>query len=380
LANTARTRPEQLKERKERGAKLIGCIGSFIPEELIHASEATPYLMCRGGEPEPPDAAIPYLLKFMSPYGRAQIGYHVLGMDPVMPMLDLIVMQSTDCMESRLADVFEYLKLPTARLGVPVDWNKPLSLEYYQKQLARLKEKLGALTGHRISDERLRGAIESLNRIRSLFRKINLLRKEPSPPLGGYDFMRLNHYSFYCDPEFLIKKLDEIYSDLKTGRSPFSKDAPRILLAGHVVGVGDYVAPKLIEDSGGVIAAEFLDEGTRRHEWEVKTDGDLMKNLGDAYYLERTPPSIFQPAWERRVETMKTIISDYDIDGVIWYQLSFDEIYDMECSIVSKFMDEDNVPFLKLESSYEYSREAMGPLTTRIESFMELAKQAKASK
>ena len=316
----------------------------------------------------------------MSPYGRAQIGYHVLGMDPVMPMLDLIVMQSTDCMESRLADVFEYLKLPTARLGVPVDWDKPLSLEYYQKQLARLKEKLEALTSHGISDEKLRGSIESMNRIRRLFRKINLLRKEPSPPLGGYDFMRLNHHSFYCDPEFLIKKLEAIYNELKKGMSPFSKDAPRILLAGHVVGVGDYVAPKLIEDSVGVIAAEFLDEGMRRFEYEVKTEGDLMKNLGNAYYMERTPPSIFQPAWERRVETMKTIISDYDIDGVIWYQLSFDEIYDMECSIVSKFMDKSNVPFMKLESSYEYSREAMGPLTTRIESFMELAKQAKTSK
>lgn len=380
LAKTARTRPEQLKEKKERGAKLIGCMGSFIPEELIRASEATPYVMCRGGEPEPPDAAIQYLLRFMSPYGRAQIGYHVLGMDPVMPMLDLIVMQSTDCMESRLADVFEYLKLPTARLGVPVDWDKPLSLEYYQKQLARLKEKLEALTSQRISDEKLRGSIESMNRIRRLFRKINLLRKEPSPPLGGYDFMRLNHYSFYCDPGFLIKKLEVIYNELKKGMSPFDKDAPRILLAGHVVGVGDYVAPKLIEDSGGVIAAEFLDEGMRRYEYEVKTEGDLMKNLGNAYYMERTPPSIFQPAWERRVETMKTIISDCDIDGVIWYQLSFDEIYDMECSIVSKFMDESNVPFMKLESSYEYSREAMGPLTTRIESFMELAKQAKTSK
>jgi benzoyl-CoA reductase/2-hydroxyglutaryl-CoA dehydratase subunit BcrC/BadD/HgdB len=379
LANVARTRPEQLKEKRKRGAKLIGCMGSFVPEELIHASEAVPYMMCRGGEPEPPDAAIPYLLKFMSPYGRAQIGYHILGVDPVMPMLDLIVMQSTDCMESRLADVFEYLNLPTARLGVPPDWEKAISLEYFQKQVAHLKERLEALTGNHITDDKLKGSIESMNQIRELLKKISLLRKEPLPPLGGYDFMRLNHYSFYCEPDILLRKLKELYEGLQKGMSPFKRDAPRIMLAGHVVGVGDYVAPKLIEDCGAVIATEFLDEGIRRHEYRVKTDGDLMKNLAEAYYFERIPPSIFQPAWEERIEIIKEVLREFNIDGVIWYQLSFEEIYDMESSIVRKSMDEMNMPFLKLESSYEYSREAMGPLTTRIESFIELVKQAKVS-
>ena len=39
-------------------------------------------------------------------------------------------------------------------------------------------------------------------------------------------------------------------------------------------------------------------------------------------------------------------------------------------------MGELNIPIIKMESSYEYSREAMGPLTTRIESFVESLKGA----
>jgi len=374
LAAIARTRPEKLKKQKEKGVKLIGYIGRFVPEELIHASGAAPYLMCRGGEPEPPDAVIPYMLRFMSPYARAQIGYHLLGMDPVVPMLDLIVAQSSDCHESRLADLFEYFKLPTARLGVPPDWQKSLSADYYYKALARLGEKLEGLTGNKISDEKLKKSIDSLNKIRDLLRKINLLRKQQPPPIGGYDFIRLNHYSFYCEPEELIEKLNALYEQLQKDKSPFPEGAPRILLVGHVVGVGDYVVPKLIETSGGVVVTEFLDEGMRQCEWNVKTNGDLMRSLGETYYLERTPPSIFQPAWEERVEYTKKLISDFNIDGVIWYQLSFEEIYDLECSIISKAMDEMKIPFLKLESSYEYAREAMGPLTTRIESFIESIK------
>jgi benzoyl-CoA reductase/2-hydroxyglutaryl-CoA dehydratase subunit BcrC/BadD/HgdB len=311
----------------------------------------------------------------MSPFDRAQIGYHLLGTDPVMPMMDLIVLQSTDCQESRLADVFEYLKLPTARLGVPSDWEKQLSRDYYQKRLEWLKEKLEALTGNKITDEKLKASIESYNRIREILRKINLLRREQPPLIGGYDFIRLNHLSYYFDPETLAEKLADFYEQLKISQSPFSPEAPRILLAGHVVAVGDYVAPKLIEDSGGVIAAEFLDEGQRHSESQVKTEGDLMRNLGDAYYLERNPPSIFQPAWEKRLGIIQGIIKDFNIDGVIWYQLSFEEIYDMECPIIAKSMEALKIPFLRLDSSYEYSREATGPLTTRIESFIETARQ-----
>ena len=100
-----------------------------------------------------------------------------------------------------------------------------------------------------------------------------------------------------------------------------------------------------------------------------------MKNLGRTYYLERTPPSIFQPAWERRVRALKRIISDFNIDGVVWYQLSFDEIYDMECPIITKALEETKIPLLRLDTSYGYSREATGPLVTRIESFVESIKQ-----
>jgi len=42
----------------------------------------------------------------------------------------------------------------------------------------------------------------------------------------------------------------------------------------------------------------------------------------------------------------------------------------MECAVLAKKIDEMGLPFLKLESSYEYAREAMAPLVTRIESFV----------
>lgn len=378
LAVTAHTRAEELKKQQEKGTRVIGYTGRFVPEELIYAAGALPYLLCRGGEPEPPEAALPYMLRFLSPFRRAQIGSYLLGMDPVLPMLDLTVAQCSDCHESRLADLLEYFKLPTARIGVPPDWEKSISLQYYYKGLMRLKEKLEGLTGNTISDKRLKESIDSINQVRGLLKKISQLRKQQPPPVGGYDFIRLSHYSFYCDLRELISKLNDLYEQLRKDKSPFPKEVPRILLAGHVVAVGDYVVPKLIESSGGAVVAEFLDEGIRQYQRNVDNEGELMRNLSKTYYLERTPPSIFQPAWDERVSFIKELIKDFSINAVIWYQISFEEIYDMECSIVAKAMEEMGIPFLKLESSYEYSREAMGPLTTRIESFIQLINQKRS--
>lgn len=377
LADTARTRPEVLKRQKEKGTRIIGYTGRFVPEELIYAAGALPYLLCKGGDPEPPEAALPYALRYLSPFARAQIGYHLLSMDPVIPILDLIIAQCGDCHMERVADLLEYFKLPTERLGVPSDWDKEISAQYYYRGITRLKEKLEDITGNEISHERLSESIKAVNRVRDLLEAISSVRKEQPPPIGGYDFIRLNHYSFYCGLDDLTTRLGALGAVLRQAPSPFSEQAPRIILAGHVVGVGDYVVPKLIEDSGGVIVSEFLDEGMRGYECNVNDEGDLLANLGKTYYLERTPPSIFQPAWGKRIESLKERIKDFAVDGVIWYQLSFEEVYNMESSILAKSMEEMNIPFLKLESSYEYSREAMGPLTTRIETFIEAIKAKK---
>lgn len=374
LSEIARRWPEELLKQKEQGKKIIGYTGRFVPEELIRASGAIPHLLCRAGQPEAPEAVIPYMLRCMSPFSRAQIGYHLLGLDPVIPILDCIIAQCDDCHQSHLADLFEYFELPSVRIGVPPDWKKSIARDYYHNGLNKLKDKLVEITGNEISDEDLKQEIKSLNKLRGLLEKINMLRKRQPPPIGGYDFIRLNHMSFTCNMENFLEKLKKLYQQLKDAPGPFSKKAPRIVIAGHVIAIGDYIILKMIEESGGVVVAEFLDEGIRHSMWDVGNSGDLLKNLSETYYQKRTPPSLFQPAWDQRLESIKKLVNDFRADGLIWYQISFEELYSMECSLVSNAMQEMEIPFLRIESSYEYSREAMGPLTTRIESFVESIK------
>ncbi len=362
---------ELITSREVDGIKIIEQTGSFCPEELIYAAGANAYLMCRGGDPEPGEAVLEYLLRVMNPYVRTMAGAYMMGIDKVTENADLVVCQQIDCQIGRVSELMEYLKLPVYKIGVPVDWKKEISYNYYKNALGKFKAKLEEVTGNTITDEALAAEIERQNKINSLLMEIDALRVSDNPPITGSDFIKLNHYTFFVDPSVAIDYLTQALEILKGGKGAYETEKPvRILLAGHVVAVGDYVVPTLIEEFGGAIVCEMMDEGIRHFRHNVKTDGDLMENIAQRYYNDKLPPDIYQPAWRDRMDIMRKMIEDYNIDGVVWYQLVFDEIYDMEAACINKWLREMNMPFLKLESSYEYSREAMGPLKTRIESFV----------
>ena len=146
---------------------------------------------------------------------------------------------------------------------------------------------------------------------------------------------------------------------------------------GRAVALGDYMVPSIIESAGGQIVSEILDEAIRPFHCDISLEGDVVDAYASAIYDKKLPLTIFQPAWDVRFEQLKKQIEEYNIDGVLWYQLAFDEIFDMEFTVLRKRLSDMGMPVMKLESSYEYSREAMAPLTTRLESFVESIKEAK---
>lgn len=370
LDKLSKERISQLQKAKQEGRTVVQYTGNFIPEEVIKASGSEAFLLCRGGEPEPPDAVLDNMLRFMNPLARSMAGFYMLGLDPVTPISDLIITQQTDNHVGRISELLEYKGLPIFKVGVPSDWKKEMAFDYYVNSLRKMQAKLEEINGKPIENKAIEEQIEKNNKVNEGLRKIDSLRKKPNPPIGLTEFIRLNHYSFTIDPDVMVLKLDELYEALKDAPGKFPENAPRILFAGHALAIGDYMVPKLVEEAGAVIAADFLDEGIREYKHDIEITGDPIADFARARYLNRPPVNIFQPAWKERFAYIQQIIAEYKIDAVIWYQLSFDEIYDMEYSCLAKWMNEAGVPILKMESSYEYSREAMAPLITRIESFI----------
>jgi len=366
----ARRYPGEVIKAKKEGAKVVCWYGSYVPEELILASGAKPYILCDGGgDPLPAEFALPYVLFCINIQARHQIGIYEMGMCPVMDETDRIYADTKECDGVRVADYFEFKGLPVTKIGIPQSWQSDISYNYYKKQLAKMKAELEEITGEEITDEKLSESIGKVNRIRELLGEINSMRKNHPPAISGEDYIKLNHYTFKSEPDVAISYLERILDDLKDAEPKFADDSQRIVIAGRGCMIGDYTVLTLLEESGAVVVNQLFDEGIRHLE-TVKENGNPMDNLAETYYKKRTHSALFNPSFNERWQVVSKQIDEYNASGLLYYQLAFDVIYDYEWPLFAKWADEKGIPFQEIESGYDLSREATGPLRTRIESFV----------
>jgi benzoyl-CoA reductase/2-hydroxyglutaryl-CoA dehydratase subunit BcrC/BadD/HgdB len=129
--------------------------------------------------------------------------------------------------------------------------------------------------------------------------------------------------------------------------------------------------PEVIEECGAVIAGEFLDEGMRVYEKDIEPGPDLILQFARNRYLDTVPGNFMQSSWENRAAHVRRLITERCIDAVVWHRYSFDEIYDLEYTFISKQLAVLGIPLIKLESCCDDSDASLGRLMTRTESFVE---------
>ncbi|MBN1190126.1 MAG: 2-hydroxyacyl-CoA dehydratase [Dehalococcoidales bacterium] len=372
LRNHLRDRPNQLQEASKNGIKVVGYFpGNYVPEEMIHAAGAIPLCLIHGGDSAPADTALSVVPRLICPFARYQIGEQLLKNNPYYNMIDLLVAPITCQHLKKVAEVWEYFgNLDIFKLGIPQKYDNDFELEYYTGRLEALKERLQHLTGNTISHLELSHSIDLYNRMRELLRQISLLRVSDPGIITSLDFIQLNHASFYADPVFMTDYLSSLYSELKGKVKSPGSDGCKLLLTGPNVSYGDYSVLELVKKAGGEIVIEEIYEGMRDYWHTISNEGDLMKSLTRGYLIDRTPCALMRNSARKRYENILQLIRDYDVSGVIWYELMCCETFDTESYYLSKKLAEVNIPMLILESDYSNSDSAQ--FQTRIEAFIEI--------
>lgn len=369
LSAHLKTRLVDLRQAKEAGRKIVGYTpGGYLPEELVLACGAIPVGLVRGGDHSMVELAGAYICRWIDTFCRAQIGYGISGEDPFYNVIDLLAIPITDNHIRAVSDILDYhTSLETFPFGIPHTKEKS-ALKYYLHGITRLKGRLEELTGVEITGSKLREAIKLCNRERELLREISLLRKSQPAPISSRDFVALNHGSFLADKNVMVEVLESVYKELK-GQSAPSRSGPRVLLTGSTLALGDDKVLDITEEAGGDIVIEEFAEGIRPYWEDVKTDGDLMENLADGYFWRRVPPGWFRPGRER-LDFLVKLARDFDVAGVIWYQLMYRESYKVESYYFPNILKKEaGLSMLTVDSDYDAAE--VGPLRTRIETFME---------
>lgn len=378
LSKCIEARPAEFKQLRERGIKIVGLVGSgYIPEELVYSSGAIPQRLIRGGERKTIDASREYCHSCLSTFHKAQIAYLLSGKEPVYNSLDYLIMEAGDWNSEMVGMyVYSFKKIPATWLGIPGNPDFTGSLSYYLTGLAKLREKLEELTGSKASDDKLREYISLYNEMRHLLKEIGHLRKAPSPPISGLDFIRLNHASFYCEPHMYVNSLRSIYDDLKAKEGRCPKDAPRIAIFGCPIAQGDYLLPKLIEDAGGVVVTEELGGGIRRSEGKTQLAGPPLENLARRYYLGRGRDPYKYPWGEELPSVYSKLADDFEVDGIIWYQLMYLVAYARLEYVISGRMRKRGIPMMTIQSEYDLEGR-LESCRTRMEAFIEVLRKRK---
>jgi len=368
-------------------ATIVGYLpGGYVPEELIYASGAIPVCLARGADARALDESLSTLPSLMCPFVRSQVGELLLKADPFYSTLDLVIVPSTCQHMKKVGDVVEYFGHPPVfKLGVPYQREADFELAYYRDRLAALRTRLESLTGNAVTDDRLTKAIGLYERMRRLFDALSLTRQGRPPAIDALDFVKLNHASFYADPVVMVETLEAVLRTATDGRAA-GAPRPRVLLMGPNLAFGDYDILTMTADAGADIVAEDIFEGMRDYRFTVQLAGpaaaaaapngavpssatDPLDALARGYLLGKRPASFMRGSLGSRLESALELIREFDVSGVLWYQLQCCEFYDQENYYFQRSLAERGIPMLVVES--DYRNLDTGPLKTRLEAFVE---------
>jgi len=350
------------KERKERGCKMIGIFHPVVPEELIYAAGLRPVRL------------FPYIDDSITEgdaHLQTYLCSHVRAVwDQVMkgkyPYLDgAIIPRSCEAVtflyqtwkRHNPYPFIDYINVPWKRSENAVD--------FFAKELGRIKNDLEEFAGNGISVDSLRNAIRVYNRNRGLLRKVYALRKAQAPVISGVEAFKAVMSSFVLDREEHSGLLEQLLTELSV-RSPGPGAKVRLLVTGGCV--IDARLWEMIEDSGASVVADDVNNGSRSVFTAVNetTEGPLT-DLARRYAMV---PCSFNTANTDRFTYISELIMGSNIQGVIFAinRNCEAEKFDYP-NLDQKIREKFNLPTLHIETDYLTD---MAPLRTRVEAFIEM--------
>ncbi|MEM2930916.1 MAG: 2-hydroxyacyl-CoA dehydratase family protein [Thermoproteota archaeon] len=379
ISNFFGQREKEIRAAKEEGKKVIGYMCMFAPIELILAADAIPVRVYSGwyDAAKLGDRIVPVEV---CPIIRSTIGAKMIGLSPYLELSDAVINPLTCDGMTKLGEILSDYK-PIWTMCIPRVKDSPQSMAFWSEEFKVLKGKIEDLTGNKITREKLRSAIELLQRASKAFRRMQDIRKG-SPVIMGRDAMLVNQTSAWDDIKRWTQKTEELCNELeeRVGQKNWAcpPDTPRVMITGTpMIWPDGWKIPNLIEESKpqGVIVADELCSSDRLlydpvgvDEW---TMDDMFNAVAERYTLTSICPCFTsKDGNEDRINWLLDRIKESKVNGVIYHVVRGCMLYAMEYARIKRILDRKNTPIYYLDT--EYTREDVGQLKTRVEAFLEM--------
>lgn len=247
---------------------------------------------------------------------------------------------------------------------VPYD---PASRDFLVREYVRVKERLEALTGRKLTDGMLREGIAKANRVRSLTRRLRELtfRHAALPALESMvvEFGNLHHYSDIDEwPEVLEHLCRTCEARVERGETVVSPEALRVA---WVTPPADPLFLNYLEDSGArVVGTEYvIGQALER----IDEDRPGLQAVAESFMAASLTGSTRQ-----RVEAVLRLCRENGAEGVIISGVLGGSHCAMESRLVARYVRQElDLPVLEFDVPPP-AREINRQLRTRTDAFLEV--------
>ena len=361
---------------KPEDMKSIGTLCVMVPAELVYAAGAMPVRLCSGSYTAY-SIGDDYIPRDACPLVKAVMGFGKVRALPAFDNCSLLVAPVTCDCKKKLAGVIDTVK-NTVPLHVPPLKKEDADTEVFLKELYRLIPILEEETGVQVTARSLAEGINMVGNAQyEMSEFLKYRRHDPALMSGTQVLSVMNAYSYMpvnMWAEQMHRLNGEMKQRLEQGRFVSRKNQPRILVTGSPIAFPNIKVPLLIEEMGGVFAADETCMGERGLYDPVSVidasfDG-MMRALASRYTKPCTCPVFVDNS--QRIYRIKQMIKDYKIQGVIYHVLRGCLVYDYEYQLMEEAMGKLDIPIIRVES--DYNEEDVEQLRIRIEAFIELIK------
>lgn len=354
----------------------VGSYCVMMPQELVYAAGARPLKLCSGNyvgfqlgdEVTPRDAC---------PLVKSIIGNNMSGANTLYNDCSLYVVPiSCDCKKKMAGILNDYKE--TIPLYVPLIKTDDEGMESYIRDMKYAAARISEKTGVPVTREGLARQIRRVGLVqREIRRFIELKGNEGLLIRGSHAMAVLNSAAYDEISEWgdHLKHLNDALEKKLAGAEFLTrKKLPRILITGSPITFPNLKLPLLIEEMGGIVAADETCLGDRGLSDPVAVCEDSLSGYYKALANRCVAPCscpIFSKNTQRlrRVEQM---VKDNKIEGIIYHVLRGCLVYDYEYTWLEKVFGEMGIPIIRVES--DYNEEDVEQLRIRIEAFIEMIK------
>lgn len=344
--------------------KVLGFFCSYIPEEIIYAAGMIPVRIRPAGCTETVSADA-YMTHLNCTFARSCLEYIGTGR---FDFLDGIVFANTCDNIRRLYDILKekrpYPFMHFISIPHKADGNGPA--RWFTEELLGFKEHMEKAFGTAVSDDALREAIDVYNETRGLLNGLYDLRRRENPPISGTESLHVLLAATTTPREYYNRLLRELLKELQ--ERPGIRDyRARLMIVGSEY--DDPAHTKLIEDLGGLVVTDALCFGSRYFREPVKTEKDVLAGIATSYLNRPSCPRMSDRVIQR-ADFIKKMADEFHIDGVLFQQIRYCDLWGGEAVYLRKTLRESDIPLLVTEREYWLS--GAGQLKTRIQAFLEM--------